>query len=134
MGDLVIRKTWKTSNVITILALLAGVLAFANSPVEARTKYRTQFQKSYEKVAANHKINCFVCHKKMANGKIDKKHHNNYGEALEKALGAKNVKNGNKIKEAFGKIEKKKSAEKGKTFGELLEAGKLPGKSEEAEE
>lgn len=127
------RKNWKRSTLLTMVALLAGVLAFSSSSVEARPKYRTQFQKSYEKVAANHKINCFVCHKKMDDGKIDKEHHNNYGEALEKALGKKNETDYDVIEAALKKIESKKSAEEGKTFGDLIKAGKLPGETDDEE-
>ena len=62
---------------------------------------------------------------------MDKEKRNNYGMALKKALGKENVKDEDAIKAAMTKIEKEKSAEDGKTFGDLLEAGKLPGKTEE---
>ena len=127
------RKTWKTSTLLTMVALLAGVLVFSSTPASARPKYRTEFQKNYEKVAASNKITCFVCHGKNAMGMMDKEKRNNYAMALEKALGKKNEMDIDVIKAALAKIEGEKSAEEGKTFGELLEAGKLPGVVDEDE-
>ena len=46
--------------------------------------------------------------------------------ALEKALGAKNVKDKAKVGAMMTKIEKEKSAVKDMTFGDLIKAGKLP--------
>lgn len=124
------QKSWKPA-VLTLAALLAGVVVFSSSEsVEARPKYRTVFQKTYTKVAENNKITCFACHGKTADGKMDKEKRNNYAQALGKALGKKNEKADDAIKAAMMKIEKEKSAEDGKTFGDLLEAGKLPGASE----
>ena len=57
---------------------------------------------------------------------MDKKEKNNYGAAFGKALGAKNEKDGEKIKAALIKAEGEKSAVDGKTFGDLLKDGKLP--------
>lgn len=118
--------------VLTLVALLAGVVVLSTGDTaEARPKYRTVFQKNYEKVAESNKITCFVCHGKTADGKMDKEKRNNYGQALGKALGKKNEKEDDAIKAALIKIEKEKSAEEGKTFGDLLEAGKLPGEAAE---
>ncbi|MGB4739433.1 MAG: hypothetical protein WBH50_14645 [Fuerstiella sp.] len=61
----------------------------------------------------------------------DKKKRNDYGVALTKTLGEKNVKDADKIKEALTKAEAEKNAD-GKTYGELIKAGELPGKAEEA--
>jgi len=58
--------------------------------------------------------------------KVNKKKRNNYGMALRKALGKKNVKKSDVIKKALKSIESGKSAVAGKTFGDLLKAGKLP--------
>ena len=126
------QKTWKTPTLFTVLAMLAGAIVFSSSEtVDARPKYRTVFQKTYPKVAENNKITCFVCHGKKADGKMDKEKRNNYGMALKKALGKENVKDEDAIKTGLKKIEKEKSAEDDKTFGDLLEAGKLPGKAAE---
>ncbi len=126
------QKTWKMPTLLTVMAVLAGAIVFSSGEtVDARPKYRTVFQKNYEKVAENNKITCFVCHGKTADGKMDKEKRNNYGMALKKALPKKNETDEDAIKAALAKIEKEKSAEEGKTFGDLLNDGKLPGKAEE---
>ncbi len=120
------QKFWKTSTLLALLAMLTGAILFSGSnTVEARPKYRTVFQKHYEKVAENNKITCFVCHGKT-DGKMDKKKRNIYGMAVGKAMGKTNETDEDKIKAGFGKAEKGKSATEGKTFGDLLEDGKLP--------
>ena len=126
------QKTWKMPTLFTVMAFLCGAIVFSGGETaDARPQYRTEFQKNYPKVAENNKITCFVCHGKNAEGKMDKEKRNNYGMALGKALGKKNVKNKDDIKAAMDKIQKEKSAEEGKTFGDLLEEGKLPGKAAE---
>jgi len=110
-----------------IAVAVAGLIlasAFTGG-ANARPAYKTEFEGKYEKVKENNKIDCGVCHPKM-----DKKVRNNYGEALGKVI-AKNEKDKEKIREAMGKVEKEKSATEGKTFGDLLGEGKLPGKNEE---
>lgn len=74
------------------------------------------------------KVSCAVCHPSKS-----KKDRNNYGAALTKALGAKKVKDTEKIKKALEKVAKEKSATEGKTFGDLIKAGELPGTKEVAE-
>ncbi|MBA3313258.1 MAG: hypothetical protein M3552_16090 [Planctomycetota bacterium] len=102
---------------------------------QARPQYRGAFGKKYEnlKELIDEK-KCFVCHPKGD----DKKVNNDYGDALKKALGEKNVKPPEKLDEALSKIEKEPSKvpkEPGgkdmKTFGELIKEGKLPGTNEE---
>lgn len=128
------KKSLKKSIVFALAALLAGAILFSGNTVEARPKYRTEFQKHYTKVAENNKITCFACHGKDAEGKIDNKKRNAYAMSLEKSLGAKNVMNVQAILDAFGKAEKEPSAEAGKTFGDLLKAGQLPVKEEDVDE
>lgn len=123
------KKSWKRSTVFALTALLAGAVLFSGNSVEARPKYRTVFQKNYEKVAASNKITCFACHGKDAEGKMDKEKRNVYAQALEKALGAKNVMKDADILKALGQVEKEKSPD-GKTYGDLLGAGQLPCKEE----
>lgn len=124
------KKSWKKSTLFALAALLAGAILFTGNTVEARPKYRTEFQKHYAKVAASNKITCFACHGKDAEGKMDKEKRNVYAQSLEKSLGAKNVMNAAAILEAMGKVEKENSPEAGKTFGDLLSAGQLPCKEE----
>jgi hypothetical protein len=67
---------------------------------------------------------CGICHfgEKKSN-------RNDYGMAVGEALGAKNVKDEKAIADALKKAEAGKSSVEGKTFGDLIKAGKLPGKN-----
>ena len=105
-----------------VAALLVGSVLYSGA--DARPQYKSEFEKKYPKVKAANKITCDACH---VTGEKDKKKRNDYGTALAKAIG-KNEKDKGKIDEALGKTEKEKSGTKDKTFGDLLEDGKLPGK------
>ncbi len=110
--------------VLSILGILAVVaLIAAPHQADARPQYHKAFAAKFEKVAkeANEK-KCAVCH--GDEGK-NKKQVSDFGKALAEALGAKNVKEEDKINEALDKVAKKEF-EPGKTYGSLLEAGKLP--------
>ena len=108
------------------LALIGGLLLVGLNQAQARPKYRSVFKITYPNVVrSNKKITCAVCHVVMGK-KVNKKKRNNYGMALRKALGKKNVKKSDVIKKALKSIESGKSAVAGKTFGDLLKAGKLP--------
>jgi hypothetical protein len=132
MGDfLKMQKNWKTSTLFTLVALVAGAIVFSSNTVEARPKYRTEFQKKYDKVAANNKITCFACHGKNDEGMMDKEKRNIYAQALEKSLVKKNEMDVDTIKAALTKIESEKNPENGKTFGDSLNSGQLPVKEEE---
>jgi cytochrome c553 len=112
-----------------VLGLMVAVLVVASvaQDVQARPKYFAEFKNAYEKVAAEaDKVKCNVCHFGQ-----EKKNRNDYGKAVADALGEKNVMDVEKIKEALKKAEKEKSATAGKTFGDLINDGKLPGKSPE---
>jgi hypothetical protein len=121
----------RKSGVWMVLGLaLAGMWALsAVQDVQARPKYFATFNEVYPKLkeqAGGKK--CNVCHI----GATDKKTRNDYAKALHKALGGdetKNVLDAEKIKEALKKAEKEKSSEKDKTFGDLINDGKLPGKN-----
>ena len=73
---------------------------------------------------------CGVCHPTS-----DKKKRNDFGMALQKHLGKVPPKTGEtdvkKIEEAVVKTLKDKSSVEGKTFGDLVDDGKLPGKPPE---
>jgi hypothetical protein len=116
------------------LAALLGTFSIiwgAGSPmkVEARPQYKEQFEKKYTGLAAEVvKVKCGVCHPPGAEEK--KKARNNYGQALGKVLNAKNVTDKEAILKALITIEAQKSASEGKTFGDLIKAGTLPGNNE----
>jgi len=115
---------------------IAGTVMFAvvlltQNTASARPQYQKQMGVSYPDLLKKHgkdgKFACSVCH--PTKKKAEK---NNYGAALGKAIGKKNEKDTDKIKEALKKIEKEKSATEGKTFGDLIKAGDLPGTSDVA--
>ncbi len=111
-------------------ACLFAIFAVTAETASARPQFKTAFEKAYPDLVKKHgkdgKLTCAVCHPVS-----DKKKRNDYGVALTKILGEKNVKDADKIKEALEKTEKEKNADE-KTFGELIKAGELPGKAEEA--
>ena len=80
------------------------------------------------------KTRCFVCHdpkKDEKTGKASKKNRNVYGQALSKLLDKKKDKKDlEKIQKAIDTVAAMKSNPENPnspTFGELIEAGKLPG-------
>lgn len=109
---------------IVVAGCVAGLVVGFGARVEARPNYKGAFEKQYPEVVKKEgkdgKVTCAACHEGD-----DKKKRNNYGEALTKNI-AKMEKDEAKIKEAFEKTEKEKSAVKDKTFGDLLKDGKLP--------
>jgi hypothetical protein len=120
------------------IALMFAVVAAGwmltgfGSSADARPKYHAtvgkmkEFKKVEEQVK---KVKCGVCHPTN-----DKKKRNDFGEALQKHLG-KVPKTGEsdtkKIEAALTKSLKEKSSVEGKTFGDLVNDGKLPGKPPE---
>lgn len=110
-----------------ILSLVAG----ADSVAHARPKYKNVLDATYPDLAKKHgtdgKLTCAVCHPDK-----DKKIRNNYGVAVGKSLEKKNESDEAKIKDALTKAEGEKSATEGKTFGDLIKAGELPGTNEPA--
>ena len=122
-------------------AVMAGLVFGASSPEAfARPKYNTEFWKMYDKEIGGLKAEtkCNACH-----ASDSKKKRNDYGKALKEAINSKEVggetgKKGEtdvaKIKKALEIVAKEKSGTEGKTFGELIEDGKLPGGKETSEE
>ncbi len=103
----------------TCVALLAMT---ASTPREAaaQKQYMDAFIETYDTVAEEAKEKkCLICHGKS------KKVRSDYAKELEKALGAKKVKDVDKIKSALTQVEGKEF-EDGKTYGQLLKSGKLP--------
>jgi hypothetical protein len=105
------------------VAVLGAMMLSSANQAEARPQNLKQFMEQYPNVAEAKDVKCGVCHPVT-----DKKERNDYGMALGKAIGTKNEKDVELIKAAMTKIESEKSATDGKTFGDLLKAGKLPGK------
>ena len=118
---------------VTAGALLVAILILSSGQAEARPPFVGVFKKTYPELvqAKTVKINCAVCHTSKDNKK--KKHRNNYGVAMKKALGKKNEKDKEKVAMALKKIEGEKSHVEGKKFGDLIEDGKLPGEDKPAD-
>lgn len=120
----------------SVRIVVAGAVAVAmfvmtGSEAMARPKYVNVMNTTYpdlaKKAGTDGKLTCAVCHPKT-----DKKVRNNYGAAVGGKLEKKNETDEAKIKEALTKAEGEKSATEGKTFGDLIKAGELPGTSDAA--
>ena len=114
-------------------ALLLAFVVMSAGQAQARPAFVGVFKKAYPELAKSKdvKVNCAVCHNSKDNKK--KKHRNNFGVALKDALGKKNEKDKEKVAAALKKISDKKSHVEGKTFGDLIAAGKLPGEDKAAD-
>jgi hypothetical protein len=109
-------------------AALALVASLAPRPAFAIKQFADEFKAVYVKegtplAAEVETAKCNVCHV----GK-SKKDRNAYGEALAQRLDKKEDKdNKDKIRKALEEVAALPSQESGKTFGDLIQAGKLPG-------
>ena len=117
------RKVLNTQRLLIAGLVLAGLaLITTNDNAQARPQYNKAFPKKYEGLASQaKKVKCGVCHAGKKNAK-DKKPRNDYGMAVQKALGKKNVKGADAIDAGLTKAEKAKN-KKGVTFGSLIKAG-----------
>ena len=124
------RKMLKVRTVSLFVAAVAVAMLSVNlEKAQARPNFPRVFVKQYPGLKDQYKkVKCAVCHPKENNKK--KKIRNNYGKALQKALGSTKVKDKKKIAAAMEKIEKQDSAVKGMSFGDLIKAGKLPASTE----
>lgn len=121
----------KNSVRIAVAGFVAAAMFVMTGNVEARPKYLSVLNGHYPDLAKKHgtdgKLTCAVCHPDK-----DKKVRNNYGAGFGGKLEKKNESDEAKIKEALTKAEGEKSATEGKTFGDLIKAGDLPGTNEAA--
>lgn len=117
------RNVWKIRlSVVFGVALAAAMLVGGPQQADARPQNLKGFTLKYPALKAEAtKAKCGICHP----GK-DKKERNAYGMAVQKGLTKKNEKDAEKIAKALGDAEKAKSGTEGKTFGDLIEDGKLP--------
>jgi hypothetical protein len=113
------RKSWTW---IACCVALAAANIWLAPKADARPEYNTQFWDMYPSLKdLKEDTKCGACHGK------EKKVRNDYGKAVGMALGEPKVKDAEKIKAALKKAESEKSATDGKTFGDLIKDGKLPG-------
>jgi len=112
--------------------LAASMFVVTGGEAVARPKYKEVLNTTYPELAKKHGtdgvLTCAVCHPEK-----NKKKRNNYGVALAGKLEKKSESNLDKIKEALVKAEEEKSKTEGKTFGDLIKAGELPGTDEVVE-
>lgn len=120
------RRFFTIPRCLIVLLVLGGLCSIRfEESAQARPRYFSQFKKKYKKISTlAKKTRCFVCHASKKN----KKERNDYGRALKGALGKKDEKDIAKIVEAMDKAAREKSSVDGKTFGDLIKDGKLPGK------
>ncbi len=109
-------------------AMTGVVMLAASSIVSARSEYNRVFWDRYQQELGKYAetTKCAVCH--FGN---DKKDRNDYGRAFGKALGKVQLRDSDQIKAALLSTAKEQSSTAGKTFGELIQAGMLPGKRPE---
>ena len=105
------------------LALAGAAVQFVAAPAQARPNYLKDFQEAYPGVKDAATSKCGDCQM----GSPSAKKWNDYGTAMGAALGAKNVKKSDEVNASLKKVESMKSGTEGKTFGDLLKDGKLPG-------
>jgi len=117
------RKAWKIRTAMVLGLALIGCMLLSNTQTaEARPQYNKQFVVVYPKLAAlQKKSKCGTCHPMKS-----KKVLNSYSKAVKAALPGKNCKDKDAITKAFKAAEGKMSDVAGKTFGQLIEDGKLP--------
>jgi hypothetical protein len=116
------RKSW------TWIACCVALSAFVGAPAaQARPDYLKAFNTTYPALKAEAEASkCGICHPEEK-----KSVRNDYAKSFGTALDGKNIKmadNEKKIVDALKKAEQDKSSTDGKTFGDLIKEGKLPGK------
>lgn len=114
-------------------AIMLALVVSTSGEAVARPKFLPIFSAMYPKVVEKNgvdgKLKCSVCHPTTSDKKSVR---NNYGATVGKGLTKKNESDEAKIKEALTKAAAEKSATEGKTFGDLLTDGSMPGTDEAA--
>lgn len=111
----------KLAIIATVAAVMGLTSLSAPKQAQAQKNYMDAFLAKYTKLSEEDKAKkCGICH-----GKESKKERSDYAQALAKALGGKKVKDEAKVNAALTEVEGKEY-EDGKTYGSLLNAGKLP--------
>lgn len=122
------KKNTKVGMWSVAACFLLGTMWIVAGTAQARSGYRKAFIAKYDKVKDAKTAGCAICHPSK-----DKKERNDYGQTLGKILAAKNEKDSAKVETALKKTETSKSSVEGKTFGDLLKEGKLPGTKKKKE-
>jgi hypothetical protein len=116
------RKSWTW---IACGVAFAAAALVSTQDAQARPGYLKSFNATYPALKdAAEGAKCGICH--FGEKKTNR---NDYGKAMGEALGAKDVKGEKEVADALKKAEAGKSSTEGKTFGDLIKDGKLPGKN-----
>ena len=110
---------------LALAGLAAAAFLLPAPEAQARPKHMSIFGKFYEKELDKDlvkKTKCNVCHEKTQKSK---KFRNPYGMELSKLM-EKNEKDEAKVIEALKKAAEKQSCVEDKTYGALIQEGKLP--------
>lgn len=133
--------TLRLCSLSTVAVLICAATADALPPIPGYVKESLEDsadRKEFAKTFSELKTKCDVCHKPMADKKAKGHGLNDYGEAMHKHLKHKEFLALHKekksaeamklFKDAWDKAGAEKNAD-GQIFGELIKAGKLPGKN-----
>lgn len=108
-----------------VILSAAAVLVASPGSAAARPQYSKSFQETYPSLREQAQSQkCGVCHC----GPHKRGTLNDDGTSLKKVLAEKNIKDAKRIVDALRTVEKEPSSEPDKTFGDLIDEGKLPGK------
>jgi hypothetical protein len=126
------RHKMKLRTVCIGCVIAAGVAAAAvlalPTPSQAKPPFLKAFKEAYvakdDKESELAKANCIVCHTVDKNEKGKMKSWNKFGDAVHEIMESK----GKFSKEVLEEALKKPSAEKDKSFGDLVKDKKLPAK------
>ena len=119
------RKSWTW--IACGVAFVGAAMVSGPQDAQARPGYLKAFNTAYPKLKdAADVAKCGVCH--FGEKKTNR---NDYAKAMSEALGVgvKDVKVAADVEAALKKAEAGKSSTEGKTFGDLIKDGKLPGKN-----
>jgi hypothetical protein len=114
------------SMVVLAVVAIAATGLMTPKDAQARLEYWKAFKGTYEKLdqeKVDTSVKCGICH--GGDKGVNKKKLSKYAEELKTELGAKMVKDEEKIKKALKAIETKKTAD-GVAYGDLLKEGKFP--------
>jgi hypothetical protein len=133
--------TLRLCSLSAAVVLVLSAAAYALPPIPGYVKESladSADHKEFAKTFGELKAKCDVCHRPMADKKAKGHGLNDYGEAVHKHLKHKEFMALHKekksaeamklFKDAWEKAAAEKNAD-GQTFGELIKAGKLPGKN-----
>jgi hypothetical protein len=97
----------KASRILLPATLVAVSAAIgATDSLQARPQYRTAYRQVYPEDSRGGILKCALCHlpKDEDGSRVDPKRRTSYGRKLEEALGEKNVKDMDRIREVLREI------------------------------